>query len=126
MGLVHTLWHDERSKAKLFCNKIAFEIADGYFFSKKQQDRNLLIYLMEKREIIFARKMIAWQKFLEKKSTIIILGQRRGPRGIVESAKVSSYPSVSSIKSNQTVIGGKNSQDMDICNALKQWELRVL
>ena len=64
------------------------------FFSKKQQDRNLLIYLMEKLEIIFARKMIAWQKFLEKKSAIIILGQRRGPRGIAESAKVSSYTSM--------------------------------
>ena len=80
------------------------------FFSKKQQDRNLLIYLMEELEIIFARKMIAWQKFLEKKSAIIILGQRWGSRGIAESAKVSSYANVSTIKSNQTVIGGKNSQ----------------
>ena len=37
------------------------------FFSKKQQDRNLLIYLMEKLEIIFSRKMIAWQKIFGKK-----------------------------------------------------------
>lgn len=36
------------------------------FFSKKQQDRNLLIYLMEKLEIIFSRKMIARQNFWKK------------------------------------------------------------
>ena len=36
------------------------------FFSKKHQDRNLLIYLMEELEIIFSRKMIARQNFWKK------------------------------------------------------------
>ena len=81
---------------------------------------------MEKRGNYFCAKNDRPAKFLEKKSTIIILGQRRGPRGIAESAKVSSYTNVSSIISNQTDIGGKNSQAKDICHALEQWELRVL
>ena len=68
MGKVHTLWHDERSKANLFCNKIAFEIGDGYFFSKKQQDRHLLIYLMEKRGNYFFAKNDCPAKIFGKKN----------------------------------------------------------